>query len=259
MYLHNLERPIAYLTNPSLLMTNSFYLVLLLVIGVGCVNVEKRDASEKEDRNKEQASENANEEPATQSQDSIILFFGNSLTAGYGIELSQAFPALIQDRIDSLNLPYEIRNSGLSGETSAGGDSRVEFVLNTLKQPLAVFVLELGANDGLRGIDVVATRKHLQSIIEKVRSQHPHAEILLCGMEAPPNMGEEFTQSFRSLFPELAETHNTALVPFLLEGVGGESQLNLPDGIHPTPEGHKILADNVWVELKKLLYFPAKS
>ncbi len=187
------------------------------------------------------------------NQDSIILFLGNSLTAGYGIELTQAFPALIQEKIDSLGLPYEVRNSGLSGETSAGGNSRIDFVLNTLQQPLAVFVLELGANDGLRGLKVEETRENLQFIIDKVRDKYPATDIILCGMEAPPNMGDEFTQSFREVFPHLARTNDITLVPFLLEDVAGEPELNLPDGIHPTPQGHEILAENVWKYLKELL------
>ncbi len=185
--------------------------------------------------------------------DSLILFFGNSLTAGYGLEITQAFPALIQEKIDSLGLNYEVRNSGLSGETSAGGNSRIDFVLSTLKQPLAVFVLELGANDGLRGLKVDETIENLQSIIDKVETSYPNAKILLCGMEAPPNLGDNFTSAFREMYPTLARNNALTLMPFLLEGVAGEPALNLPDGIHPTSEGHEIVADNLWEYLKPLL------
>jgi acyl-CoA thioesterase-1 len=181
----------------------------------------------------------------------VILFFGNSLVAGYGLdEPSQAFPALIQRRIDSIGLPYTVVNAGLSGETSAGGDGRIEWVL---RQPVDVFVLELGANDGLRGIPVEETRKNLQSIIDKVRLQYPGVKLVMVGMQAPPNMGKDFTDGFRQIYPDLARKNSMALVPFLLEGVAGESGLNQSDGIHPTAEGHLILMENVWKEMSGLL------
>ncbi len=179
-----------------------------------------------------------------------IVFFGNSLTAGYGLDPSQAFPALIQQRIDSLKLPYLAVNAGLSGETSAGGNTRVDWIL---KQPVEIFVLELGANDGLRGIQLDETVKNLQSITDKVKTAYPQAKIVLAGMQVPPNMGKAYSDRFRALYGELAEKNNAALVPFLLEGVGGIPELNQGDGIHPTAEGHKILAENVWKVLKQLL------
>lgn len=191
-------------------------------------------------------------EVSTVPRDSLILFFGNSLSAGYGVELSQAFPALIQEKLDSLGLGYEVQNSGLSGETTSGGDSRIEFVLGTLKKPLAIFVLELGGNDGLRGISPEQSIVHLQSIVDKVRKAHPSARILLCGMEAPPNMGEDFTSAFRKIFAAIAQKNDLHFLPFLLEKVGGVAELNQPDGIHPTPEGHKILAENVWGVMKEM-------
>ena len=179
-----------------------------------------------------------------------ILFFGNSLTAGYGLEITDAFPALIQKKLDSLNLPFQVVNAGVSGETSAGGASRVDWIL---KQPVDIFVLELGANDGLRGIPVEETRKNLQSIIDKVKAKYPQAKIVLAGMQVPPNMGQQYAADFRTLFPQLAQKNDAALVPFLLEGVGGVTKLNLQDGIHPTAEGHQILAENVWQVLQPLL------
>jgi acyl-CoA thioesterase-1 len=179
-----------------------------------------------------------------------LLFFGNSLTAGYGIDPTEAFPALIQNRIDSLGLPYKVINGGVSGETSAGGNSRIDFVL---RQPVDVFVLELGGNDGLRGIPVEETRKNLQSIIGKVKAKYPNCKLVLAGMQIPPNMGEKYASDFRDLYPGLAKENNMTLIPFLLQGVGGEAKLNLEDGIHPTPEGHKIVLENVWAELKKVL------
>ena len=179
-----------------------------------------------------------------------IVFFGNSITAGYQLDLSEAFPALIGEIIDSLNLDYKVINAGLSGETTASGNSRVEWVL---KNKVDVFVLELGANDGLRGIQTTETKKNLQSIIEKVKNKYPSAIIVLAGMQIPPNLGQEYANDFKTIYPELAEKNNTALIPFILEGVAGVPDLNLDDGIHPTPEGHQILAENIWKILRPLL------
>lgn len=186
--------------------------------------------------------------PSTKTK--TILFFGNSLTAGYGLETTEAFPALIQKKLDSLKLPYQVVNAGVSGETSAGGASRVDWIL---KQPVDIFVLELGANDGLRGIPVEETRKNLQSIIDKVKAKYPQAKIVLAGMQVPPNMGQQYATDFRALFGQLAQKNEAALIPFLLEGVGGVTKLNLQDGIHPTAEGHQILAENIWPILQPLL------
>jgi acyl-CoA thioesterase-1 len=174
-----------------------------------------------------------------------ILFFGDSLTAGYGLEdPAQAFPGRIQQMIDSLDLPWEVIASGLSGETSAGGAGRIEWVAS--RQPVDILVLELGANDGLRGISPAETRKNLQSIIDQMRKLHPQADLVMVGMQAPPNMGRNFTDSFRAVFPALAKANQMKLLPFLLDGVAGDPTLNQADGIHPTSEGHRILADNIW-------------
>jgi acyl-CoA thioesterase I len=186
---------------------------------------------------------------ATQAQ-KTILFFGNSLTAGYGLEPAQAFPALIQKTIDSLKLPYKVVNAGASGETSSGGNSRIDWIL---KQPVNVFVLELGANDGLRGIPIDETRRNLQSIIDKVKGRYPQSKLVMAGMQIPPNMGQQYATEFRDVFTDLAQKNNMALIPFLLEGVGGEVKLNQNDGIHPTAEGHQIVAQNVWEVLKEVL------
>jgi acyl-CoA thioesterase-1 len=185
--------------------------------------------------------------PADSSQSSrkkTILFFGNSLTAGYGLDdVSQAFPALIQQKIDSLNLPYKCVNAGNSGETSAGGVGRIDWLL---KQKVDVFVLELGGNDGLRGISVKEMTKNLQTIVDKVKAKYPDCKLVMLGMQAPPNMGADYTNGFKAAFPALAAKNNMALVPFLLEGVGGIASLNQADGIHPTAEGDKIVAENIW-------------
>lgn len=179
-----------------------------------------------------------------------ILFFGNSLTAGYGVEPEQAFPALVGKHLDSVGLKYKVVNAGLSGETTAGGKSRIGWVL---RQPVDVFVLELGGNDGLRGIPLKSTRANLQAIIDTVRRKSPDAKLVLAGMQIPPNLGPDYTRQFREIFPELAEKNDAVLIPFLLEGVGGVPRLNQPDGIHPTPAGHRIVAKTVFKILEPVL------
>lgn len=186
----------------------------------------------------------------TVTQKKNILFFGNSLTAGLGVEPGEAFPALIGDKIDSLNLPYKITNAGLSGETTAAGKARINWIL---KQKVDVFVLELGANDGLRGIPVSETEKNLQAIVDQVKAKYPEAKLVMTGMQVPPNMGAKYTSEFQVIFKRIADKNNMALVPFLLDKVGGVAKLNQSDGIHPTPEGHRILAENVWGVLKGVL------
>jgi acyl-CoA thioesterase-1 len=179
-----------------------------------------------------------------------ILFFGNSLTAGYGLEPEESFPSLIQLKIDSLNLPYKVINAGLSGETSAGGKARISWLL---KQKIDVFVLELGANDGLRGIPVTETSENLQNIVDQVKTKYPDVKMVMAGMEVPPNMGDKYSADFREIFKKIAERNNMILIPFLLHKVGGVEDLNQSDGIHPTAEGQKILAENVWAVLKDKL------
>lgn len=203
---------------------------------------------------RKKSEENITEETPTetkaQERENVILFFGNSLTAGMGLEPSEAFPALIQNRLDSLGYDYEVVNAGLSGETTASGKNRINWVLD---QDIDVFVLELGANDGLRGIPLTETRKNLQDIINSVKEKNPEIKIVLAGMQIPPNMGEEYTTEFRNIFPELAEKNDVALIPFLLEGVAGDPALNQQDGIHPTAKGYKIVAKNVWSVLEDVV------
>jgi len=189
--------------------------------------------------------------PPSAAATKTILFFGNSLTAGLGLDNpEEAYPGVIQHWVDSLGLSYRVINAGLSGETSAGGNERIGWLLN---ERIDVFVLELGANDGLRGLPTEETRKNLQQIIDQVRASYPDCKMVLAGMMIPPSMGGEYGQAFQELFPELARENGMALVPFLLEGVAGETGLNQPDGIHPTAEGHRILAKNVWEVLEPLL------
>jgi len=179
-----------------------------------------------------------------------ILFFGTSLTAGYGLDPTEAYPAIIQNKIDSLKLPYKVINGGLSGETSAGGKGRIDWLL---KQKVDIFVLELGSNDGLRGVPVAETTKNLQDIIDRVKAKYPEAKLVMAGMQMPPSMGKKYAADFKNMFPEVAKKNNMSLIPFLLEKVGGVPKLNQADGIHPTAEGDKILAENVWKVLKPLL------
>ncbi|HYG20533.1 MAG TPA: arylesterase [Ohtaekwangia sp.] len=180
----------------------------------------------------------------------VILFFGDSLTAGYGLSPEQAFPALVEKKCVSNRTPCKAINAGLSGETSAGGLSRIDWVL---RQPIDVFVLELGANDGLRGLPLDQTRKNLQAIIDKVKVKYPQVKIVIAGMMVPPNLGPDYTTNFKKIFPELARKNNATLIPFLLQDVAGYEKLNLGDGIHPNPEGHRIVANTVYQVLSPLL------
>ena len=179
-----------------------------------------------------------------------ILFLGDSITAGYGLEAAQAYPALIQDKIDAKRWPFKVINAGQSGDTSAGGLGRMDWLL---KNRIDVLVLELGGNDGLRGLPAETTRKNLQAIIDRTKEKYPEAKIVLAGMQVPPNMGRDYAKKFDAIFAELAKKNKAALIPFILEGVGGVAALNLPDGIHPTAKGHQIVAANVWKVLEPIL------
>jgi acyl-CoA thioesterase-1 len=192
--------------------------------------------------------------PSPADNRKTIIFFGNSLTAGYGLDPDQAFPALIGRRLDSLHLPYKVINAGISGETTADGRSRINW---TLRQPADIFVLELGGNDGLRGIPVSGTRDNLQSIIDTVHTHYPSCKILLAGMRVPPSMGATYANTFYEMFAQLAAKNKTDLIPFLLEGVGGNPSLNQGDGIHPNDTGEKIVTETVWKALLPYLKSPA--
>jgi len=179
-----------------------------------------------------------------------ILFFGDSITAGYGLSTEDAFPAHVEAALTKKGAVVKVVNAGLSGETSAGGLSRIDWVL---RQQIDVFVLELGANDGLRGLPLNQTRTNLQAIIDKVKSKNPNVRIVLAGMMVPPNLGKEYTSDFKNIYPELASKNSATLIPFLLEGVAGDEKLNIADGIHPNVEGHKIVARTVTKIIEPLL------
>lgn len=222
----------------------SILFFVLIFTFCGCGNNVKKTADTEKDTVKE-----ASTQTSTQKN---ILFFGNSLTAGYGLDdpADESFPAIIQQKIDSLKLPYKAVNGGLSGETTSDGKNRIGW---TLKQPVAIFILELGANDGLRGIPVAETELNLQAIIDQVKSKYPQAKLMLTGMQVPPNMGAKYADDFKKVFPRLAKKNDMQLVPFLLENVAGIRDLNQRDGIHPTAKGARIVAENVWQVLKRML------
>lgn len=186
----------------------------------------------------------------TTTRPKVILFYGDSLTAGYGLSTEEAFPAIVDRTLKQKGKTVKVINAGLSGETSAGGLTRLDWVL---RQPIDIFVLELGANDGLRGLPLDETRKNLQAIIDGVRKKYPSAHIVIAGMMVPPNMGPDYTTAFQKIFPELAKKNSATLIPFLLQGVAGDEKLNNADGIHPNVEGHKIVANNVLKVVEPLL------
>lgn len=179
-----------------------------------------------------------------------ILFLGDSLTAGYGLPPEEAFPSVIERRVQERDLPFEVINGGVPGETSAGGLRRIDWML---RRRIDILVLELGANDMLRGLPPDMTRDNLQAIIDKTRAAYPEVKIIVAGMLAPPNLGPEYTRQFGDIFPALAETNDAVLIPFLLQGVAGRPELNLPDGIHPNTAGQQVVADGVWKALEPLL------
>ena len=184
------------------LMNKTFSLISLifLIFMVGCDNNKQNVSSKSREADK-------NNIAVLASKTRTIIFFGNSITAGYGVDPSEAFPALIQNKIDSLKLNYKVINAGVSGETSAGGNGRINWIL---RQPVDIFVLELGGNDGLRGIPLTETKKNLQAIIDKVKAKYPEAKLILAGMQIPPNMGEQYTTTFKEIFPDLAAKNNMA-------------------------------------------------
>ena len=180
----------------------------------------------------------------------VILCFGNSLTEGYGLTSEESFPTILQQYIDSLKYNYQVINAGLSGETTTGGKGRLNWVLN---KNVEIFILELGANDGLRGIPLKETEKNLQSLIDTVKTKNKAIKIILAGMQIPPNLGIKYTSDFKAIFPRLTKNNNINLIPFLLKNVAGKKALNQQDGIHPNAKGTKIVAKNVWETLEPLL------
>jgi acyl-CoA thioesterase I len=223
-----------------------FIALVLLYAFPSCTNPNNKNETRAEST--EAASRDSLETPARKK---VILFFGNSITAAYGLEPNESFTTLIQARLDSLGGNYEVINAGVSGETTATGSNRVTWVIE--RQPVDIFVLELGANDGLRGVPVKETKANLEKIIDIVRNTHPEVKIILAGMMVPPSMGPDYSRDFQKIFPEVAREKNVALIPFILENVAGIDTLNLADGIHPNATGEKIVMENVWRVLETML------
>jgi acyl-CoA thioesterase I len=188
--------------------------------------------------------------PAPDGGRGRVVFLGTSLTAGLGVDPSEAYPELLQQKIDSAGLRFVTVNAGVSGETSAGARRRIDWLL---REPAAVLVIETGANDGLRGLEVDSLAANIQEIVDRARQQSPPPRIILVGMEAPPNFGFGYVRQFRAVYPELAKRNRLPLVPFLLEGVAGVDSLNQADMLHPTAAGQRRVAETVWPVLEKVL------
>ena len=180
----------------------------------------------------------------------VVLCVGTSLTAGYGLDPDDAWPAILQQKVDAAGLPHRVVNAGVSGETSAGARRRMDWLL---RQPVAVLIVETGANDMLRGQDEGATRANLDAILARARKQSPPPRLVVLGMRATPNLGGEYVRRFETIYPAVARAHGAILVPFLLEGVAGIPRLNQADGVHPTAEGQRVVAETVWKTLEPLL------
>lgn len=219
--------------------------------GPGDAAADPPDTVETSAQSAETAARGTGTEPnATSPPTPVVVFLGTSLTAGYGLEEAEAFPALIQQRIDAAGLDYRVVNAGVSGDTSAGGLRRLDWLL---RLPVAFLVLELGANDMLRGQSVEQLRENLEAIVDRTRAAHPNARIVIAGMRAAPNLGRRYAEAFDAIYPALARKYEAPLVPFLLEDVAARRDLNQADGIHPTAEGHALIAERIWQTLEPIL------
>ncbi len=220
---------------------------ILVLTGIGCSDEGSGIKKSSDEKTMVADIEQSNSEDISP----VILFFGNSLSAGYGVDPDDSFPGLIQHRLDSLGYDIEVVNAGVTGETTATGKNRLDWVLD--RQRVDIFVLELGANDGLRGLPTEETYRNLNEIIEKVKERHPDTEVVLAGMMIPPNMGADYSRDFQEVFRRIGQEKDIHMIPFLLDGVAGESTLNLEDGVHPNEAGHRIVAENVWEVLQPLV------
>mgnify|MGYP003667716409 CR=1 FL=1 len=237
---------LSYLPTASTFKLLKFCYIILALVHISCGDTKTENTTEIQPTIKE-----TEVSPEPKSTKKTILCFGDSITAGYGLDdTNDAYTGVLQQRIDSLRLDYTVINSGVSGETSAGGKSRIDWVI---KQKPSIFLLELGANDGLRGVALTETKSNLQAIIGVVQEKSPETTIILAGMELPPNMGQDYTTEFRQLFADLAKQNNIEFIPFILKDVGGIASLNQNDGIHPNITGHKIVANTVWETLEPLI------
>jgi len=227
----------------------SIFLLLLSIAlaGAGCQKSGRSGVQDGETA-KNRATPVPTVSPAKTEDLPAIVAFGDSLTAGYGLSEEQSFTTLLQQKLDEKNYRYQVINAGVSGDTSAGGARRIDWVL---EGNVKFLILELGGNDALRGQPVTVMKKNLAHIIERAQSRD--VTVILAGMEAPPNLGEEYTRAYRGVFRDLAKRYKLAFIPFVLEGIGGKAEFNQPDGIHPNAEGEKIMTENVWRVLEPLL------
>jgi acyl-CoA thioesterase I len=226
-----------------------YFIFAIGLLWLGCQSNENKITAPTPSTSTAASSTTQSTAPAPTGRKTIV-FFGNSLTAAYNLKQTQGFPALIQQKIEAAGLAYTCVDAGLSGETTADGVNRVDWIL---RKPADVFVLELGGNDALRGLPLDKTRQNLDLILRKVNNLYPNCKLVVAGMQAPPNLGKSYTNDFKSMYPALATAHKAALIPFLLEGVAGDAALNLPDGIHPNEKGQVIVADNIWKVIQPLL------
>ena len=233
------------MNSKSFMLSAFFFLACVL-----CTSSCKESKNPINDKNEVEVDQVSEEKNNSMSTKKVIMFYGNSLTAGYRLEENESFPSRIEDRIDSLQMNYEVINAGLSGDTSYDGLKRLDWVLNT---KVDVFVLELGANDMLRGLPVKNTKENLLNIVQKVKTKYPEAIIALCAMAGAPNMGSDYVSQFEGLYKDIAKTENITYIPFFLNGVAGNPDLLLQDGKHPNAEGQKIAANNIWNTLKTIL------
>ncbi len=234
---------------------SSIRLYLFLLVGVlGLVGCGQDRSTSAPAASSADTTESATASGATDTTDARtrVLVLGNSIAAGSGVSSQEAFPARLQQKVDSLGWDVQVQNAGVSGETTAGGLERIGWVL---QRPVDVLVLELGGNDGLRGIDPGVTRKNLRGIIDTTLSTYPEAHVLLTGMQVPPNLGREYAQQFREVYPTVAGAYDdrVTLIPFILDEIAGSGSLMQDDGIHPTAAGHRIIADEIWTDLQPLL------
>jgi len=238
----------ASLANALLISTFSGFLGLLGVLSLSSACRKSETPAEPVIRLASAGSSAATRVSTRPEERPIIVAFGDSLTAGFGLTEEQSFTTLLQRKLDENGHKYHVVNSGVSGDTSAGGVSRLDW---SLDGNIKFLILELGGNDGLRGLPVANMKKNLAEIIE--RSQARGVTVILAGMEAPPNLGDDYTREFRQAYRDLAKKYKLTFIPFVLEGVGGQAAYNQPDGIHPNAEGEKIMTENVWQSLEPLL------
>jgi acyl-CoA thioesterase-1 len=224
------------------------WLTLAFLAALGCTKNESRSDSVSAGADNPQAKLAPQPSPAVARR--TVLFVGTSLTAGLGLNPDSAFPSLIQAKIDSAKLPVSVVNAGVSGETTSGLLQRLDWLL---RAAFDVMVLETGANDGLRGIAPATVRENIRTAVNRIKSSRPNARIMLVQMEVLPNLGPKYAADFHAVYPELARELNVSLVPFLLDGVAGHSQLNQSDGIHPNQRGERMVADNLWKSLRPVL------